>query len=78
MTSDELKLFIARTLKSAREKAGVTQDEMARMLNVKQPTVNRFESGTANISIETIWKYMNALNVDINFTLYKVRRKQKK
>ncbi len=54
-----------------RKQAGLTQEEMARLLNTKKSNISRLENVNSKISptISTIEKYARAIgyNIDINF-----------
>jgi transcriptional regulator with XRE-family HTH domain len=54
-----------------RKEAGLTQEEMARLLNTKKSNISRLENVNSKISttISTIEKYARAIgyNIDINF-----------
>lgn len=55
--------MIAKRLKSARRDAGITQADLAAMLDVSQPTVNRWEGGDsepARAQIVALAKVLNA------------------
>lgn len=47
-------------LKQAREKAGLTQDEVAEQLNTKKTAVSRIENHAEDIRLSTLEKYANA------------------
>ena len=62
---DELKKQIASKLRDARIKRGVTQMQIANSYGIERSGITRFESGKVNLSIETIHKYLVALNAEI-------------
>jgi len=47
-------------LASLREKLGVTQTELAKRLNISQPSVSHIES-SQNLHVSTLKKYVEAL-----------------
>src|SRR3990170_5876356 len=50
----------------AREKAGVTQEELAKRIGTKQPALSRLErGGFEKVNIETLRKIANALNHEL-------------
>jgi HTH-type transcriptional regulator/antitoxin HipB len=49
-------------LRQAREKAGMTQDDVARRLRTKKPAISRIENHAEDIRLSTIQKYAKALN----------------
>jgi Helix-turn-helix. len=52
-------------LKQAREKVGMTQDEVARKLKTKKSAISRIENHAENIRLSTIQKYAKALGKNI-------------
>jgi HTH-type transcriptional regulator / antitoxin HipB len=48
-------------LKQAREKAGMTQDEVARKLRTKKSAISRIENHAEDIRLSTIQRYAKAL-----------------
>lgn len=62
---DELKKQIASKLREARIKRGVTQYIIADEYKIQRTGISKFESGKVNLSIETIHKYLVALNAEI-------------
>jgi DNA-binding Xre family transcriptional regulator len=51
----------AETLMRVRREAGVTQGEMARMLGLSRPTLNRLESASENVTLRTLGQLWRAL-----------------
>ena len=48
-------------LKQARERAGMTQDEVARKLRTKKSSISRIENHAEDIRLSTIQRYAKAL-----------------
>ena len=48
-------------LKQARERAGMTQDEVARKLRTKKSAISRIENHAEDIRLSTIQRYAKAL-----------------
>ena len=71
MNKKEFYQYIGNVLKSSREKSSITQQEMAVLTGLKQSAISRIESGNGNITIETIYLYMSALEMELNFVFYK-------
>lgn len=62
----------ASVLIAAREKAGVTRAEMARLLDVSPPSITNFESGdraTYGLREDTIRRYAEALGLEVRLEL---------
>lgn len=56
-------------LKQAREKAGLTQDEVAEQLNTKKTAVSRIENHAEDIRLSTLEKYANAFGKKLKIEL---------
>ncbi len=52
-------------LRQAREKAGMTQDDVARKLKTKKSAISRMENHAEDIRLSTIQKYAKALGKSI-------------
>lgn len=63
----EVRLAVA--IAEAREKAGLTQAALAKMLHTKQTNISRIERGAQNITVGTLEKIAQALHrrLDIQF-----------
>ncbi len=57
-------------LKQAREKAGLTQEQLAKMINTKKTAISRIENHAEDIKLSTIQKVAKALgkNLEIRLT----------
>ncbi|MEK6322664.1 MAG: helix-turn-helix domain-containing protein [Acidobacteriota bacterium] len=52
-------------LKQAREKAGMTQDDVARRLRTKKSAISRIENHAEDIRLSTIQRYAKALGKNL-------------
>ena len=52
---------IGVTLKLAREKAGITQEELAKKLHTKKSAISRIENHSEDIRLSTLKKFAQAL-----------------
>lgn len=77
MNQEVFNNYVAVALRAAREKAGVSQTNMAELLGVKQSSVAGFENGAGALSTETLRKYSQALGLDVTISFIKRKRKQK-
>jgi len=57
---------LAESLRRVRREAGVTQTTMARKLGVSQPTLNRLESGSQNVTLKTLQQLCRALDCGLD------------
>ncbi len=67
----------AKNIKKLRIKAGLSQDEFARLLKVPQPNVNRWENGVITPSLKTIEKMAQVLQVPSDAILFNKSDKEK-
>lgn len=65
-----------RALIAARVKAGLSQRELARRMNVSQAVVSRLESGDHSPRIETLTRAANALEMDMQVVFKKRASRQ--
>ncbi|MCP9947957.1 helix-turn-helix domain-containing protein [Actinomadura madurae] len=54
---------IAASIRRERERAGLSQTELARRAGLAKSTLSQLESGTGNPSVETLWALGTALSV---------------
>ena len=52
---------MGKRLKGLRESMGLSQMKMAEILGLKQPSINRYEQGTATPTVENLRKYADYL-----------------
>ncbi len=56
-------------LRQAREREGITQEEIARKLNTKKSAISRIENHSENIRLSTLRKYAEALGKEIRLEI---------
>jgi len=56
-------------LKQAREQAGLTQEQLAKMINTKRTAISRIENHAEDIKLSTIQKVPNALGKNLEIIL---------
>ena len=56
----DLRIELGEHVRELREKKGISQDGLAKMMDTKQPAIHRLERGAPNVSIE---KYLMALQI---------------
>ena len=57
-------------LKNLREESGLTQDQLALMLNTKKSAISRIENHAEDIKFSTIRNYTKALNKHLRLEIY--------
>ena len=61
------KYEIIQTIIARRNELSLSQRELARMIGMQQPAICRLERGDNNITIGTLFRVAQALNLDIEF-----------
>lgn len=56
-------------LQMSREKAGMTQEEVAKKLGTKKSAISRIENHAENITLSTLHKYAKALGKKVNLEI---------
>jgi len=73
---ESAKLKFAEKLAEIREKMGLTQAELAKKMHVSQQLVSRIESGSDNITVETLVKFLMTFGVALTIDIEKRRKDQ--
>jgi len=55
-------------LKDTRKNQGLSQNKTASTVGIKQDTISKFEISSANAQIDTMFKLLSALNLELNIT----------
>ena len=63
---ERLRLELARSMKKAREKAGLTQQDVARALGVTQAWVSKLENANHDHKLESVLSYFDAIGADMS------------
>lgn len=61
-----VKQRVAQHLKAIRKKKGLTQNELGLKLGIGHSVITRYESGEQNLTIETLEKIAEILEVDVS------------
>lgn len=56
-------------MRQARERAGLTQRELADRLGCSQPAISQAEAGGASLSIATLQRFADALGCDLQLDI---------
>ncbi len=57
-------------LKQLREQAGLTQEEVALVINTKKTAISRIENHAEDIRLSTLQKYVKALGKELSIQIY--------
>src|SRR5436305_14994416 len=60
---------IGALLRQAREKAGLTQEEVAKRLETKKSAISRIENSTGSIRLSTLERYARAIGWQLSLEL---------
>lgn len=64
MSADEIKAKLVLNIRLFREKKGISQRRMARLIDMDPGAYNRVENGSGNLRVDTVVKISEALQVD--------------
>lgn len=67
MNDDTKKSLIASRLAIAREQAGLTQAQVARLLGMHRPTVSEIEAGRRSVAAQELVQFADAYHVDLDW-----------
>jgi transcriptional regulator with XRE-family HTH domain len=56
-------------LRQARERAGITQRELAERLGCTQPAISQAETGGASLSVATLQRFADALGCELQLAI---------
>jgi transcriptional regulator with XRE-family HTH domain len=65
-------LALGKRLKESRKKAGLTQEQLAKQLNLTRTTVTNIESGRQSVTIHLMYEISEALSVSISELLVRL------
>lgn len=61
----DLKKQAGQLIREARRAKGFTQKEIGEKMGITEASFNRYENGTANLSLETVQKVAESLGVQV-------------
>ena len=56
---------LGRALRRYRKDLGLSQTDVGEKLNIRQATISNMESGSANVSLDTLFRVIAALGLEI-------------
>jgi transcriptional regulator with XRE-family HTH domain len=66
---DPKRMEIANRLRAAREQAGLSQGQVARLLDYQRPTISEIEAGRRKTSAEEIARFAEVYDVSIDWLI---------
>lgn len=68
--------MIFENIKNLREDNDLTQEQLARVLNIKQTTYSKYELGKINIPIDTFITLADFYDVSIDYLVGRTKKKK--
>ena len=68
-SQDTQRLAIAERLREARKAAGLSQGQVAKLLQMHRPTVSEIEAGNRRVSAEELVKFAETYDVTVSWLL---------
>lgn len=65
--TDLTPLTIAKRLRAAREQAGLSQGQVAKMLSLHRPTISEIEAGRRKVSVEELHRFAEIYGVSFSW-----------
>ena len=69
MNNDQKKIAMASRLKEARIMSGLSQAQVAKIVNMHRPTISEIESGNRKVSAEELSKFSDIYDVTTSWIL---------
>jgi len=73
---EKIKLKMAHVLAEIREHMNMTQKDLAKRIGVSQQLISRIESGTVNLTLETLVKILTSLKTVFMITPTTIKKRQ--
>ena len=68
-TQDSKRAVIASRLREARKMAGISQGQVAKLLEMHRPTISEIEAGNRRVSAEELSKFAEMYDVTVSWLL---------
>ena len=69
MTQSELNIKIGQKIRDLRESKKISQQDLSALCNFEKSNMSRIESGKTNVTVGTLLKICQALNISISFLI---------
>lgn len=67
---------LGNTLRQHRKAQGLTQSQAGEKFGIPQKTISRIEAGVASVRLETLFRYMAALGLELHLAPREARANQ--
>ena len=68
--------ILAEQIRQLRKERKLTQEQLGQLIGVQRAQISKLENGQSNVTIGTILKLLSALEAQINFSIYKQKKKK--
>jgi len=58
--------ILGRALRQHRNKLGLTQKQVGSKFNIRQASISKIETGSPGVSLDTLFRLMSALNLEMH------------
>lgn len=62
--------ILGKTIKSERNRRGLTQTELGNITGVKQKTISSAENGSSGLKLDTLFRILAGLNMSISLNVH--------
>jgi HTH-type transcriptional regulator/antitoxin HipB len=66
MTPITTSKILGRVLRKNRRELGLTQSQVGSKFNIRQASISKIESGSGGVSIDTVFRLLSALNLEMS------------
>jgi transcriptional regulator with XRE-family HTH domain len=67
--TDSVRATIATRLRAAREQAGLSQGQVAKLLGLQRPSISELEAGRRRVSAEEVSRFAEIYNVSVSWLM---------
>jgi transcriptional regulator with XRE-family HTH domain len=67
--ADERSLELATRLRAARERAGLSQGQVAKLMGAQRPTISEIEAGRRKVAAEEVKRFADIYKVSVSWLL---------
>ena len=65
LNDKEIIILVGKNIRKIRKEKGITQEQLAYDCNFEKSTISRIEAGRANLTLKTMIKLSQAMNVEL-------------